>query len=98
MNCPHCGAPLTAIVDPFCPECRNALDEPPEKALPGDSSQNPQQQRRSVQAVWWQVIGLLLIVTALLVLLQTGSLASWVILIVGLLILAEGTRRAFEKR
>jgi hypothetical protein len=26
--CPHCGARLAAVADPFCPECRQPLDEP----------------------------------------------------------------------
>jgi hypothetical protein len=28
-TCPHCGAELPATHDAFCPNCRNALDEPP---------------------------------------------------------------------
>jgi hypothetical protein len=27
--CPHCGAQLPGVADPFCPECRQPLDEPP---------------------------------------------------------------------
>jgi hypothetical protein len=26
-ECPHCGAGLPAVVDAFCPECREPLDE-----------------------------------------------------------------------
>jgi hypothetical protein len=29
MSCPHCGASLPAVGDAFCPECHEALDEPP---------------------------------------------------------------------
>jgi hypothetical protein len=28
-TCPHCGARLSVASDPFCPECREALDEVP---------------------------------------------------------------------
>src|SRR4051794_18767741 len=28
-TCPHCGEPLPAVVDAFCPECRTRLDEVP---------------------------------------------------------------------
>jgi hypothetical protein len=28
-RCPHCGEPLPAVVDAFCPECRTRLDEVP---------------------------------------------------------------------
>ncbi|HEX4607875.1 MAG TPA: zinc ribbon domain-containing protein [Urbifossiella sp.] len=27
--CPHCGTELPAVVDAFCPSCRDRLDEPP---------------------------------------------------------------------
>ena len=27
-ECPHCGCSLPSVPDPFCPECREALDEP----------------------------------------------------------------------
>ena len=27
--CPHCGALLPAVIDAFCPECREDLDEAP---------------------------------------------------------------------
>src|SRR5438128_5514366 len=27
--CPHCGARLPGVADPFCPECRQPLDEKP---------------------------------------------------------------------
>lgn len=29
VSCPHCGVTLPYIVDAFCPECRNSLDESP---------------------------------------------------------------------
>lgn len=29
IKCPHCGTDLPANSDAFCPDCRNALDEPP---------------------------------------------------------------------
>lgn len=28
-TCPHCGSRLPAPGDAFCPQCRNAVDEPP---------------------------------------------------------------------
>ena len=28
-ECPHCGAALPAVVDAFCPDCREPLDERP---------------------------------------------------------------------
>ncbi len=30
QNCPHCGIALPAVVDAFCPECREDLSETPE--------------------------------------------------------------------
>jgi hypothetical protein len=30
-TCPHCGKPLPILVDAFCPECREPLDETPAK-------------------------------------------------------------------
>lgn len=30
QNCPHCGTVLPAVVDAFCPECREDLSETPE--------------------------------------------------------------------
>ena len=29
LTCPHCGAKLFGTNDPFCPECREPVDEPP---------------------------------------------------------------------
>ena len=38
-NCPHCGAPLPFVVDAYCPECREELDESPPG--PGHESRVP---------------------------------------------------------
>ena len=38
--CPHCGERLPIVVDAFCPECREPLDEPPAQpraATPADA-------------------------------------------------------------
>lgn len=32
QTCPHCGTALPAVVDAFCPECREDLGETPEEA------------------------------------------------------------------
>ena len=29
-TCPHCGVTLPPVIDAFCPECRERLDEAPE--------------------------------------------------------------------
>jgi hypothetical protein len=34
-SCPHCGAPLPAVRDAFCPECRGDLSEVPQGATAG---------------------------------------------------------------
>ena len=34
LSCPHCGTRLPAVVDAFCPECRNDLDEAPAPEQP----------------------------------------------------------------
>src|SRR6516162_10246187 len=31
-TCPHCGTRLPAVVDAFCPECREDLSAPPARA------------------------------------------------------------------
>ena len=38
QTCPHCGVRLSAPIDAFCPECRNALDEPPPELQPPTSA------------------------------------------------------------
>lgn len=35
-TCPHCGAHLPLASDPFCGQCRQAVDEPPAAPLTSD--------------------------------------------------------------
>src|SRR4051794_8778830 len=46
-TCPHCGEPLPAVVDAFCSECRERLDEPPviRDAAAGQDDRQPVSQQ-----------------------------------------------------
>jgi hypothetical protein len=57
-TCPHCGAEVSAGRDAFCPNCRNALNEPP--AAPNAPDQSQAEGRSS--GTLWLVIGWLMIV------------------------------------
>jgi hypothetical protein len=67
-TCPHCGFRLPAVVDAFCPECREPLDEPPEQpALARDTSQRPAKPIGTVTAVCLILGGLAGVVAGFLV-------------------------------
>jgi hypothetical protein len=70
-TCPHCGTKLPAMVDAFCPECRNDLGEAPSSEPP---ARGPSATRRVVAElfdVWHLVkIGILLVVVLLFAVLE----------------------------
>ena len=75
--CPHCGVALPAVVDAFCPECREPLGEPPEpRAATGAGA--PAGGGASPRRVAWPkvAIGLGAAVGVLGALARSGALAG----------------------
>jgi hypothetical protein len=58
-RCPHCGAPLPATGDAFCPDCRNDLTEPSTSPIPVQL--RPKKQIRRKTPSVWITQGLLLV-------------------------------------
>src|SRR5437870_13729395 len=93
--CPHCGGSLPPTGDPFCPSCRNSLDDPP-----ASSSRQAQQATRHAGAgAAFQVFGWLLIALAVLQALTTRISGGVLIpFFGGVALLAEAYRRYARAR
>jgi hypothetical protein len=90
-NCPHCGTRLPPAPDAFCPECRAPLDELPERSVPPAERA---ERRRAEKYLFWQVLGGLLAVAGLLDMYFGRGIEGTLMLLVGLGMLLEATRRA----
>jgi hypothetical protein len=96
-QCPHCGASLPAIDNAFCPECRNALDEPPDHRSnePISGQERKRVQNRQKHAVWL-VFGAITTIGGVFLLLS-GEMSGLIGLIGGLILLAEASRRVYNQ-
>jgi len=50
--CPHCGERLPFVVDAFCPECRERLDDPPFPAREAPSAEAAKPPDRIIPSPW----------------------------------------------
>ena len=83
VNCQHCGYSLPPVVDAYCPECRNPLDEEPIEprisSLPATEPRPGAEPTPSGTGVWgtpvaarterwgWEMFGVLAIISLMLV-------------------------------
>jgi hypothetical protein len=93
-TCPHCGIKLPAMVDAFCPECRNDLAEAPSQetsALARPAARNPLVEA----AEWWHTVkaGAVTLGTVVAVAVEYPSVAIAVGASVAAIVVAEAARR-----
>ena len=100
-TCPHCGSALTSTVDAFCPECRNALDEPPR--LPPSPEQQRAARTAGQTSLFW-VLGFLALIGGAVELATRGvasfgaALPGGILLVAGGALIAEAGRRSAQER